>query len=149
MAPAADQTHARDRRGPAPERPAPGAHPIVRGNAGLLRRALGSIVRNTSQPSPRGGRLRATPAHDARTQRATVVVEDEGAGVPEDRFGPIFEPAVRAATSGEVPDFGLGLTISKLAVEAHGGTINATNRNAGGLRVAIELPCVGRGGDSQ
>jgi signal transduction histidine kinase len=73
-----------------------------------------------------------------------ITVDDAGPGVPEEELDRIFERFHRVdrsrtrATGGS----GLGLTISRHLVEAHGGSIHASNRRKGGTRFTIELPLV-------
>jgi len=74
--------------------------------------------------------------------KLVISVEDSGPGVPEASLPRLFDRLYRVdqsrsrATGGS----GLGLSISKAIVEAHGGTIRALNGLQGGLRVEIELP---------
>lgn len=76
--------------------------------------------------------------------RIVITVDDAGPGVPEEELDRIFERFHRVdksrtrATGGS----GLGLTISRHLVEAHGGLIHASNRREGGTRFTIELPLV-------
>jgi signal transduction histidine kinase len=68
-----------------------------------------------------------------------VTVSDHGPGIAPDELHKVFEPFYRAAGT-DASGFGLGLAIAQRAVEAHGGSIRATNIPSGGLRVQIELP---------
>jgi len=75
-----------------------------------------------------------------------VSVADRGPGVPADQAQRLFEPYYRApATAGTGKDgVGLGLSIVKSIVEAHGGTVGVERRRGGGARFWFELPVVGR-----
>jgi two-component system sensor kinase FixL len=66
----------------------------------------------------------------------TVCVRDTGAGVEEADLERIFKPFVTTKASG----LGMGLSISRSIVEAHGGTIRAERHPDRGLSVHIELP---------
>jgi two-component system sensor kinase FixL len=66
-----------------------------------------------------------------------IIISDRGTGVAEAELERIFEPFVTTKTSG----LGMGLSISRSIVQAHGGRIWATGRTGGGLIVNIELPC--------
>ena len=71
-----------------------------------------------------------------------ITIRDRGPGVADSDLQSIFRPFSRI---GEARDrasggFGLGLAIARSAVERHGGTIEARNRDAGGLEVIIMLP---------
>jgi signal transduction histidine kinase len=74
----------------------------------------------------------------------TVVIriEDEGEGVPEDSLKHLFEPFYRVESSRnqQIGGYGVGMAIAEQAIRAQGGTIEASNRVKGGLRVDITLP---------
>ena len=80
--------------------------------------------------------LRDSPAAVA------VSVEDDGPGIPEAAMATVFEPFQRleASRNRGTGGAGLGLTIARQAVEAHGGTIALSNRPGGGLLVTVRLP---------
>ena len=72
----------------------------------------------------------------------TVLVEDDGPGIPPDAFERVFEPFQRLETSRsrETGGTGLGLPIARNIVRAHGGEITLSNRAAGGLCAKVVLP---------
>ena len=76
--------------------------------------------------------------------RAVIAVEDEGIGVPEADRALVLEPFHRAGNVREsrIPGTGLGLTICRRLVEAHGGRLVVGDRLDGrtGTRVAFDLP---------
>ena len=74
--------------------------------------------------------------------RARIEVRDRGPGVRDEALERIFEPFERVESSRERDPggTGVGLTIAARAIELHGGTITATNRDGGGLTVTISLP---------
>jgi signal transduction histidine kinase len=71
-----------------------------------------------------------------------VSVEDDGPGIPEAAMATVFEPFQRLEESRNrgTGGTGLGLTIGRRAVEAHGGTIALANRPGSGLVVTVRLP---------
>jgi two-component system sensor histidine kinase ChvG len=78
---------------------------------------------------------------------AVISVSDSGPGIPEGAFAAIFERfySERPKTEKFGTHSGLGLSISKQIVEAHGGSIRAENRHDGGggvigARLVIRLP---------
>jgi signal transduction histidine kinase len=84
------------------------------------------------------------PGQGSSQSLVEVAVADEGPGIdPDDRVR-IFEPYVRAGDDTRANGLGLGLAICKRLVEAHGGTIQVTDRPGGGSRFAFTLP-LGRG----
>ena len=108
----------------------------------LLQSAFENVVRNALRHAPAGSEVVIHLLEDLATGHYVVRVADCGPGVPEDMLRRIFEPFIRVddargASSGGV---GLGLAIARRAVVAHGGSIEAANRNGGGLEVTIRLP---------
>ena len=84
---------------------------------------------------------------EAAIAKATVTVSDSGEGIPTQELPNLFErfhrvDPSRAQTTGGA---GLGLTIAKQLVEAHGGTIHAESTLGQGSRFVFELP-LGDGG---
>jgi two-component system nitrogen regulation sensor histidine kinase NtrY len=67
-----------------------------------------------------------------------VQVEDRGAGMSED----VLQQALLPFYSTKAAGTGLGLTVSREIVEAHGGRLNVSNREGGGLTVSLWLPHV-------
>ncbi|WEX79357.1 oxygen sensor histidine kinase FixL (plasmid) [Sinorhizobium numidicum] len=65
-----------------------------------------------------------------------VVVEDTGGGIPEEIAGQLFKPFVTTKASG----MGIGLSISKRIVEAHGGEMIVSKNTAGGATFRFTLP---------
>jgi two-component system OmpR family sensor kinase len=74
--------------------------------------------------------------------RVEIVVEDDGAGIPQAERERIFEPFYRLDRSRDraTGGFGLGLSIARKAVELHGGTIRVEASMLGGARFVIILP---------
>lgn len=120
--------------------PEPESPMTVRGREVLLRRAVENIVRNAIRHSERAQTVTVSLAQHSDQGEAVLRVCDEGEGVSPERLETIFEPFVRADAYRDGAGFGLGLAISKRSIEAHDGTIQATNRERGGLCVEIRLP---------
>lgn len=78
---------------------------------------------------------------DKHNGHIVISVQDNGAGIPEDKLTEIFEPIVRLdkARNTEQGSVGLGLSITRTIIHKHGGTIRAENGKSG-LNVIIELP---------
>jgi two-component system sensor histidine kinase KdpD len=69
-----------------------------------------------------------------------IQVGDRGAGVPPEDLPLIFDKFYRSQRVRSTTGLGLGLSISKGIVEAHGGRVEARNRFGGGLWVLVHIP---------
>jgi signal transduction histidine kinase len=125
--------------------------PIVRGNSELLHRAIENVVRNAIKHGGADRKVAVKLSCGQHGGYARVIVLDSGPGVSETQLETIFEPFVSADATGRSRSsgHGLGLTIARRIIAAHGGRIRASNRHEGGLMVDIELPIVARGSISQ
>jgi C4-dicarboxylate-specific signal transduction histidine kinase len=68
-----------------------------------------------------------------------LVVEDSGSGIPAEVLNKIWNPFVTTKPVGK--GTGLGLSISAGIIKKYGGSINAENREQGGARFVVKLPC--------
>ena len=69
-----------------------------------------------------------------------LVVHDDGPGLPSDELERLFEPFWRAERPGKSAGVGIGLTISRGLVEAHGGTIGVESAADTGTTFTVRLP---------
>ena len=104
--------------------------------AALLRRALSNLMSNAAKY---GKRAEVTLHHTREFARITI--DDEGPGLPEPELEKVFEPFARLdrSRSNETGGVGLGLSIARSAIRAHGGDVSLTNL-AQGLRAEVVLP---------
>jgi signal transduction histidine kinase len=111
------------------------------GDPRLLQRAVDNLLSNAVRHAVRLVRV-SLSAGAAGT--ATLVVDDDGAGVPEERREEVFERFVRLDGSRErhLGGVGLGLAIVSEIVRAHGGQVHAAESPLGGARFVVELPNV-------
>jgi two-component system OmpR family sensor kinase len=110
------------------------------GQIELIHRAMENVIRNAIRHSPNGYQVRVVLASDQLKKQWSLLVQDAGSGVPEAELSAIFQPFFRATGHQHKEGIGLGLAIARLAVERHRGTISASNRDQGGLRVEICVP---------
>jgi two-component system sensor histidine kinase HydH len=114
----------------------------VEADLAQFRQVLLNLISNALDVLPRGGkvRVRLTEARPRKPERATsrlrIQVADNGPGLPAELGDQIFEPFISTKTTG----MGLGLSICRRIVEAHGGRIGAVNRLGGGALLTVELP---------
>jgi len=110
-----------------------------------IKSAVENIMRNAVRHTRANSDVQVE-LHVRKGGGAVVVVDDEGSGVRNEDIDKLFEPFFRTEHLTENrAGTGLGLAIAKRAVEIHGGTISASNRPSGGLRISIELPVFGTG----
>ncbi len=99
-------------------------------------RVFHNLLSNAAAHARRCVRVVAT----LETEALVIAVEDDGAGLSEDERQRIFEPFVRLGDSKTRMGVGLGLTIVKRLVEAHGYPISVVQSELGGLRVETRWP---------
>jgi two-component system sensor histidine kinase MtrB len=111
-----------------------------------LERILRNLLDNAAEHAPGAAVEIGLVAVDGV---ATLAVEDRGPGVEPDRLSHIFERFYKADPSRHGGSSGLGLAIVAEHAALLGGRLSATNREGGGLRIALELPVTGSlpGGD--
>jgi signal transduction histidine kinase len=101
----------------------------------LLKNLLGNAIRYSA-----GGpvRIRISKAHD----ELVIVVEDEGPGFSDDQQTNFGEPFYRGDPSRtrDTGGYGLGLYLSKLVAQAHGGTLTIDADYTDGARLVARLP---------
>jgi heavy metal sensor kinase len=117
---------------------------LVWGDPVRLRQAVGNLLDNALVSTPAGGHIAAETAEADGV--ATVHVRDSGPGFPPGFVDRAFEPfsrsdAARSRTGGGA---GLGLAIVRAIAEAHGGTVEASNRPDGGAELTLRIPAKGR-----
>lgn len=118
----------------------PAGHPPLHGDPIFIRRVLDNLLDNAAKHSAQSTAIALRVTAEADCVRISVC--DRGAGVSETDLARLFEPFFRTdrsrgRTSG---GSGLGLTLCKRIVEAHGGEITAQRRKKGGLCVTFTLP---------
>jgi two-component system, OmpR family, sensor histidine kinase ChvG len=123
---------------------------IVEGLPGRLGQVLRNLIENAISFSPENSRVlvRASEELDQAALRwVQIDVEDQGPGIPANKLDDIFNRfyTERPASEGFGRHSGLGLSISKLIIDAHQGTIKATNRMNSdgqviGARFTVRLP---------
>ena len=111
-------------------------------------RRLGQVLVNLILNASKFGRpnMSIDVTISVRDGVVRVTVADRGPGVAPDQAERLFEPYYRApSTAGSSKDgVGLGLSIVKSIVEAHGGRVGVESRRGGGARFWFSVPAVGR-----
>jgi signal transduction histidine kinase len=120
------------------------AGPEAMPDAAIDKERIGQVIANLLENA-----IRHTPEHgsvavtvDVMGNTGRVSISDTGSGIPQDELGRIFDrfhrldPSRTRATGGA----GLGLTIARQLVEAHGGTISVSSTSGEGSTFTFELP---------
>lgn len=108
----------------------------------LMRQIISNVVSNAIKYSPEG---KDVCIHLEYTDAEVILkVSDEGIGIPKADLPHLFEPFHRAANVGTISGTGLGLVITREAVELHGGTITVESQQDVGTTFLIRLPIAGR-----
>ena len=103
-----------------------------------LARAFGNIIENAARYAKT--KIKMTEIDSAN--ETTIIIEDDGPGIPDDKKSDALRPFVRLDDSRGVNTggTGLGLSIAQTAIENHGGILFLENSDMGGLRVRVVLP---------
>lgn len=113
--------------------------PTIEADKKRLNQILGNLISNALKFTPSGANI----AVHAEEHEANIlfIVDDDGPGIPPEDMANIFEPFFQSSDKRHIRQgMGLGLTIVKQLVDAHGGTIELINRPEGGLCVIVSLP---------
>ncbi len=104
----------------------------------LMRQLISNLVSNAIKYSPAETVVRIQLAYgDAEV---ILTVSDQGIGIPEADLPHLFEPFHRAANVGTISGTGLGLVITREAVELHGGTITVESQQGVGTTFHVRIP---------
>jgi len=109
----------------------------VLGDPVRLEQAIANLVGNAIKHGPPEGEVRV--AVHVADGKATVSVEDDGEGIPEDQQERVFERGARTEAAQGTPGLGLGLYIVRVVAEAHGGSA-FVDPDASCTRFVLELP---------
>jgi signal transduction histidine kinase len=107
-----------------------------------IARVFANLIGNAVKFTPRRGVIRVTGA--LQDDSLLVEVSDTGIGIRQDEIPRIFNKYFRATAAQGFKGTGLGLTISKAIVEAHGGSIGVESRAGKGSRFSVLLPLGGQ-----
>lgn len=104
----------------------------------LIRTIISTLISNAAKYSPPNSPITVTltcsPTH------VTLSVCDQGIGIPPEDHARIFESFYRAGNVGDIPGTGVGLSIVRMAVELHGGTVTVKSDAGQGAVFTVTLP---------
>jgi len=110
---------------------------LIYADRSKIQRAIANILDNAIKYTPKGGKIRV--AVNSLNEKASIIVEDTGIGIKEKDLPHIFDRFYRAEQSRTSPGTGLGLSLAKAIVEAHGGKIQVTSAVGKGSKFLIIL----------
>lgn len=112
--------------------------PLVPVDLALLTQALVNLLDNALKYSPLSSDITVSARFDGTW--VIIAVIDNGPGIPPGLEKRIFDKFHRIEVPERTGGTGLGLSIAKGIIEAHNGSITASNRPGGGLMVEVKLP---------
>ena len=115
--------------------------PLLNVDPVMIEQVLANLFENALKYTPAGSPLDIA----ARSDRGAVELSlaDRGPGIPPGSGERLFDKFFRASPERAQSGVGLGLTICRAMVEAHGGTVCAGNREGGGAQFFVNLPAIG------
>ena len=113
---------------------------LINGDLAMIKQSMRIIVQNAEKYSPDGSAITLSVTADAG--HVGYIVQDEGIGMSQKDAAHAFERFYRAdgARNETNEGSGLGLSIAKWIVDAHGGTIDVLSREGVGTRFTVMLP---------
>lgn len=116
----------------------PDSLPLLWIDAVLMEQVLVNLIENAVKYTPPGTPIDIEALSLVSDLRLTIT--DYGTGIPKHHLNRIFEKFYRGTTETDESGVGLGLALCQAIVEAHGGSIRASNRAAKGAEFIIEIP---------
>ena len=109
----------------------------IQGREQALKRALTNVISNAFDY----GKTIAVKL-ESNNKKLEITVDDDGPGIPEDKREDVFKAFYRieGSRNKETGGVGLGLAIAKDVITSHGGKIELSDSDMGGLRVLISIP---------
>jgi signal transduction histidine kinase len=115
-----------------------GADAVVSGDRVRLEQATANLIDNAVKYTPRGGRVSVDVQRER--DRALLRVRDTGIGIPADEQPRIWDRLFRGDKSRAERGLGLGLSLVKAVIEAHGGTVTVDSEPGQGSTFTVTLP---------
>jgi len=117
---------------------APTSDVVVNADRTRLEQVAANLIDNAVKYTPAGGRVDVAIARDP--SKAVLRVSDTGPGIPGDEVPRIWDRLFRGDRSRAERGLGLGLSLVKAVVEAHGGSVHVDSRVGQGSTFSVELP---------
>jgi two-component system sensor histidine kinase KdpD len=117
----------------------PDDFPLLHFDAVLMERVFINLLENANKYTPEHSTI-SIGASIASPEFAEIWVQDNGPGLPKGKEEDIFRKFERGDKEGTISGVGLGLTICRAIIEAHGGKITGKTIASGGARFTFSLP---------
>jgi signal transduction histidine kinase len=125
--------------------------PMVMADQSAIARAIQNLLNNAMKYSgeSRWIGISAESISSGNSQVVQITVKDHGLGIPDEELSHIFEPFYRGseARSAQIRGNGLGLSLVKNIIEAHGGRILAKSKPGAGSAFILQLPVMNQVSD--
>jgi signal transduction histidine kinase len=109
---------------------------LVEADEHQIRQVVWNLATNGLRAMPRGGTLRLAARREPGGGTISLVVTDQGVGIPPEQLETLFQPFHGSFGQGS----GLGLAIVHRIVQEHGGEIAVESDVGRGTRVAVRIP---------
>jgi two-component system, OmpR family, sensor histidine kinase ArlS len=115
-------------------------HCMINGDKGMLKQLLRILIDNAIKYTPSGGKITLSLAVEER--ECVIAVQDTGQGISKEELTRIFDRFYRSdkARKAQSGGHGLGLSIARIIVVAHGGTITVRSKVDAGTAFLVRLP---------
>lgn len=112
--------------------------PLLWIDAVLIEQVLTNLIENAIKYTPAGSPIDISA--ELLVSKLTITVSDYGRGIPQGMEAKVFDKFYRLESESHQGGVGLGLTLCRTIIEAHGGTIHAANQYGKGASFIINLP---------
>jgi signal transduction histidine kinase len=129
------------------ERP-PGPLAVAWADREQVRQIVANLLGNVAQYADGGGAIRVGVGVTADQHAASLTVQDEGPGIPDEELPRVFDFGFRGAAAREaaLPGLGIGLWVCRELLDRNGGSIAIRSEVGVGTTVTVSLPAAGPGG---
>jgi two-component system sensor histidine kinase CreC len=110
----------------------------IKGDALLLRQAVGNLVDNAIEFAPAGSTIRLNA--ECKHGKACISVADDGPGIPEYALNRVFERFYSLPRPNGAKSTGLGLPFVREVAHLHDGSVSVTNASSGGAIACLQIP---------
>lgn len=119
-------------------------HPFASVNSGQVQQVVLNLIVNARQAMEQGGTLTVSVRRNVELGQAEISIQDSGCGIAPDKLRRIFEPffTTKTADAQGQGGTGLGLSLAREVMEAHGGRIRVESAVGSGTTFTLKFPLV-------